>query len=609
MLEGGRGKDRLGSTGLRGRQPTLSTLRLAWSLVISTGRGLLLAIVAASIVTSAAVAGQLILGRTLLDLLAGADEVTFSELAPLLLGLGCLLMVSAVAQAVATELRLPLGEEVQRRAMNDILDVATEVGLEDYEQPEFHNQFQLAMMGAGGQSSAIVFGLVTILSTMMVATGVILVLVAVAPVLVPISIAGYLPVAYINVRNNRERYQLERRLTELQRERGYLESLLTEREPAAEVRAYDLSRVLRGWYGEIWSERLRQLRVLVRRRLRLTTIGSAVTTMVLVTTLSFAVGLAARGSLSLGDAAVAIVGLQQLSSRLRGAGNAFTGVHNGITFLRDFQQFREELPKVRDARPTASPPSPPRILAVERLGYRYPSGNKDAVDDVSFELRQGQIMAIVGANGSGKTTVSKLVCGLLPPARGTIRWDGVDIAQCDPTLVRSQIAPVFQDYMPFMFTLSNAIGLGDVNRLDDHDAILRAASQAGLGELIETHGAGLDVRLGKAFTGGIDISLGQWQRVALARAFFRNAPVVVLDEPSASLDPRAEAELFDLLHSLCADRIVIFVSHRFATVRSADVVMVMDQGAVVEMGSHAELISARGLYHELFTLQADRYGL
>ena len=174
--------------------------------------------------------------------------------------------------------------------------------------------------------------------------------------------------------------------------------------------------------------------------------------------------------------------------------------------------------------------------------------------------------------------------------------------------MRSQIAPVFQDFARYMLTIRQAIGLGDVTSLDDEERIMRAAAWSGVDDLVASREDGLDARLGKAFTGGTDISIGQWQRLAIARAFFRDAPVVIMDEPSASLDPRAEADLFDLLQTLGDDRMVIFVSHRFATVRSADVVLVLDQGEVVEMGTHDELMSADGLYRDLFTLQADRYG-
>jgi ATP-binding cassette subfamily B protein len=591
------------------KQRARTTLRLAISLVYSAGRRTLILIVVAGLVTSVAVALQLLTGRAILDLLATGDEVDASELAPLIVALGVLLLLGAMSQAVAGELRLPLGEQVYRRTMDEILDVATEVDLEEFERSEFHNRLERASAVAGGESSAVVFGLVTIVSTLLVAAGVVAVLFAVVPVLVPVALIGYVPIALVNVRNNRERYELERDLTELQRERSYLEFLMTDRIEAKEIRAYDMAPTLRSWHSELWDRRLGQVRTLTRRRLALTSIGSFVTTAVLVATLSFALVLAGRGAITIGDAAVAIAGLQQLSSRLQSAGAAFSGVHAGVTFLGDFERFRATLPIVRSERPTSVPPTPPTLLQVEDVEYRYPDASERAVGPVTFELRRGQVMAVVGANGSGKTTLAKVVCGLLPPSAGSVRWNGVDLATCDPSLVRSQIAPVFQDFTHYLLTIRRAIGLGDTARLDDDASLRRAAEQAGVGQLIDAYPAGLDTRLGKMFEGGTDLSIGQWQRLAIAKALLRDAPVVVLDEPSASLDPQAEADLFDLLQTLCHDRIVIFISHRFATVRSADVVMVLDQGEVVEVGSHDRLMERGGLYRDLFTLQADRYGL
>jgi ATP-binding cassette subfamily B protein len=587
---------------------TLRTIRLAVSLVYRSGRRQLLVIVGASVITSAAIAGQLLAGRTILDLLAENHRVDAGDLAPYLALLGVLLMVAAMSQAFASELRLPLSEQVARHTMDEVLDVATEVELDAYEGSEFHDRLQRARLAAGAQSSAVVFGLVTIISTLVVTVGVLVVLLTVAPVLVPIAVLGYLPIALVNVRNNRARYQLEVEQTELLRNRSYLEFVLTDRTEAKEIRAYEVAPTFRRWHAELWDIRMAQLHSLARRRLTMTTLGSFVTTAVLIATLSFALILAGRGSITIGDAAVAIVGLQQLSSQLQAAGSAFGSVHEGLTFLRDFEGFRAALPVIRERRPTAVPPTPPAVLTVAELGYRYPGASTDAVRSISFELRRGQVMAVVGANGSGKTTLAKLVCDLLAPTRGSIQWDGVDLSGCDPSLVRGQIAPVFQDFARYMVTIRRVIGLGDSDRIDDEQAIWAAARQVGMAEVIESLPSGLDTRLGKGFLDGTDLSIGQWQRLAIARALFRAAPVILLDEPSASLDPRAEAELFDLLQTLCEDRIVIFVSHRFATVRSADVVLVLDQGEVVEMGSHDELMAADGLYHDLFTLQADRYG-
>lgn len=585
------------------------TTRLAISLVASAGRRELIVILVSTIITSGAIAGQLLVGRQLLDLVAGGDEGSAAQLAPWLVMLGGLLLVAAVSQAIANELRLTLSEKVYRHTMDEILDVATEVGLEAHENADFHDQLQRARLAASSQSSAVVFGLVSIVSTLVVTIGVVAILFTVAPILLPIALLGYVPITLVNLRNNRARYELEVELTELQRERSYVEYVLTDRETAKEVRAFELAPTLRTWHAALWDTRLVRLVSLVRARIKLTSLGSVVSTAVLVGTLSAALVLAARGSISIGDAAVAIVGLQQLSGRLQSAGAAFSSVHEGITFLRDFESFRDALPRIREARPTGRPPSPMNRLSVHDLGYRYPGSDRDAMHGVNFELRVGQVLAIVGANGSGKSTLSKVLCHLLPPGSGRVEWDGVDLAGCDPTAVRDQIAPVFQDFARLMFTLRQDIGLGNAARLGDDAGIRRAATRAGVDSLLKMLPDGIDSRLGKVFRGGTDLSGGQWQRVAIARALFRDARIIVMDEPSASLDPKAETELFDLLQSLATDRIVVFVSHRFATVRSADIVLVMDGGEVVESGSHEQLMAAGGLYRDLFVLQAERYGL
>jgi ATP-binding cassette, subfamily B, bacterial len=589
--------------------PAWRTIRLAVSLVDAAGRGRLAVIVAATFVTSIAIAGELLVGRHLLNMLADSERTSAGELAPYLLLLGGLLVLAAIAQALSTELRIPLAEEVHRRTMEEILDVATEVDLEAYEGTDFADRLQRARMGASGQSAAIVFGLVTIISTLVVAAGVVAVLLTVAPILVPVAVLGYLPIAFVNVRKNRARYELERDLVEIGRERAYLEYLLTDRTDAKEIRSFEMAPTIRRWHASLWDLRLTRLRDLVRTRLMLSIGASTVTTTVLVGTLSIALILAGRGTITIGDAAVVVVGLQQLNNRLQSTGAAISGVHEGITFLRDFERFRDSLPEIRAARPDGMPPARPELLTVDRVGYRYPGSDRDAVRSVSFDLRRGQIMAVVGANGSGKSTLAKMLCGLLPPTRGVVAWDGVDLASCDPSRVREAIAPVFQDFSRFMLPIRHVIGLGDVDRIDDEPAIRAAADRAGVRDLIDALPGGLDARLGKTFTGGTDVSTGQWQRLAIARAYLRDASVIVLDEPSASLDPKAEAALFDLLHELYDDRIVVFVSHRFATVRSADVVLVLDQGDVVETGSHDELMSRGGLYRDLFELQASRYGL
>ena len=294
-------------------------LRLAIGLVYRSGPWQLTFVAASALLTSVMVAGQLLVGRTLLDLIAEGDSVGAGELAPYLLVLGSLMVVSAVSQAAAAEVR-----SAARRA-GAPSDDGRDSRRRDRGRPRGVRGRGVPRPTAAGEDrcrravAAVVFGLVTIVSTLLVTIGVVVVLITVAPVLLPIALIGYLPVAFVNVRNTRARYRIEHELTELHRDRSYLEYLMTERPDAKEVRAYGIAPTLRTWHGDLWDVRMQRLRDLVRRRLALTTVGSLVTTVVLIATLSIALILAGRGSITIGDAAVAIVGLQQLSGRLQAA--------------------------------------------------------------------------------------------------------------------------------------------------------------------------------------------------------------------------------------------------------------------------------------------------
>jgi len=230
-----------------------------------------------------------------------------------------------------------------------------------------------------------------------------------------------------------------------------------------------------------------------------------------------------------------------------------------------------------------------------------------AIRDVSLSIRTGEIVALVGENGSGKTTLAKLLAGLYGPAAGTITWDGVDINGVDAAQLRTGIAVIFQDFVRFHLRARDNVGLGRVDAIDDLDGIREAAYQADADGFLSALPNGYETILGPEFEGGSDLSVGQWQRVALGRAFFRRAPFVILDEPTAALDPRAEHDLFERIRALLADRTVLLISHRFSSVRNADRIYVLQSGRVTETGTHEELMGLKGHYAELFQLQAAAY--
>ena len=219
-------------------------------------------------------------------------------------------------------------------------------------------------------------------------------------------------------------------------------------------------------------------------------------------------------------------------------------------------------------------------------------------------IRTGQVIALVGENGSGKTTLAKLLAHLFRPASGRILWNGVDVENLRPEDIQKQISIIFQDFVRYQMSAADNIALGRAASASDQAAIVEAASQAGADEFLKHLEKGYETILSKAF-GGVDLSIGQWQRIALARAFFRNAPFIILDEPTAALDARAEYALFERIRELRRGRTILLISHRFSTVRSADIIFVLKDGVIVETGSHTELMTTNGLYAELYNLQAS----
>jgi ATP-binding cassette, subfamily B, bacterial len=247
-------------------------------------------------------------------------------------------------------------------------------------------------------------------------------------------------------------------------------------------------------------------------------------------------------------------------------------------------------------------------LAARDLWFTYPAGDAPVLRGVSIDVHADEVVALVGLNGSGKTTLAKVLAGLYRPQRGTIRWDGVDTARCDPAAMREAVTVVFQDFARYQLSMRDNIVMGRHQRADDDVAVAEAVLRAGVQPIVDALPPGLDAQLGPHFFGGHDLSLGQWQRVALARALFRDAPFLVLDEPTASLDPEAEAALFADVRALCRARSVVLISHRFGSVRTADRIYVLRDGRVDACGSHDELMAADGHYAHLFRTQATSYG-
>ena len=286
---------------------------------------------------------------------------------------------------------------------------------------------------------------------------------------------------------------------------------------------------------------------------------------------------------------------------------AIGGMYEDNLYLSNLYEYLEQASTQREGTAVAGP-EPDAGLELTDVSFTYPGARFPALRNVNLNIRSGQSVAIVGMNGSGKTTLIKLMAGLYSPASGTIRFQGRDIEDWDPAHLRTAFGIIFQDFNRYQLKVGENIGAGDVEHLWDQERWTDAAAKGQSAAFIERMEDGYHTQLGRWFNDGQELSGGEWQRIALSRAFMRSgADVLILDEPTASMDAQSEADIFDHFQSMTAGKIAILISHRFSTVRRAEQIIVMDDGKVVETGSHENLLNLNGLYARLFELQARGY--
>jgi ATP-binding cassette, subfamily B, bacterial len=583
--------------------------REAVRLVWAAGRHELLVVLAIKVVNGLGLAAVLLLGKGVLDevIAAGRSGAGAGQVLPRLLLLTVVTASLGFLSAIGREHREILAELASRHAQSQIIDVASEVELEAYDTPAFHDRLVRAAGGGQFRPWQVVEGLTGLAGAAIGIGGIALALLALQPWLVPLVLAAAVPLLIAVARGGELMFGFRHRMTEPERRRNYLYMLLSGKDAAKELRAFGLGGFLRERYDRLYDEHMAELRKVARRRLRVSLLGNLATTVVLAGIVAGLLVLALNGRIGLADAGAAAGAVFILGERLMNAVFSSGMLYESSLFIEDFTSFVAMAPEVEARRASGPAPAGFRRLRVEDVSFTYPSATTQAVTGVSMEIGAGEIVALVGENGSGKTTLAKLLCRLYLPHGGRVLWDGVDTATVDPDGLRRSVAVIFQDFLHYSLAAAENIGMGRHQRLGDIGAIRGAAVHAGADDFLAGLPKGYETMLGPEFEGGKELSVGQWQRVALARAFFRDAPFIILDEPTAALDARAEHELFESIRTLCRGRSVLLISHRFSSVRSADRIYVLHGGRVVEAGSHDQLIGLGGRYAELFTLQASAY--
>jgi ATP-binding cassette, subfamily B, bacterial len=509
-------------------------------------------------------------------------------------------LVGSVGVLQAQQQRL-LGERVAQRVWARILDVAGRVEMITYESTGFATRLERVQQNAVNRPTTVATSLLGLSGSAIGAVAMSALLLAIQPLLLPILFASALPAVLLARRVGRLEFTFATRVTPVARRRYYLRQLLSQRAWAAELRAYGSGPRLAAVHDRLDAEFVVQLGRHVRRRQLTAVLTTLAVGVALALALLAIVALVRSGRLSLAEAGAAAIAVRLLSGQLSTAFASVGSLLECAPFLADLDDF------VRSAPPAVAPGvARPLTGSVVLRGVRfhYPEREQPALDGVDLRIGAGEVVALVGENGSGKTTLAKVVAGLYEPEDGRLEWDGAPVPAAD---VRESVSVTFQDFVRYQMTVRDNVALGDPERPPDDAGVTSAITRAGFASTLNTLPDGLDTMLGRELDEGTDLSGGQWQRLALARTLFRDRPLVVLDEPTAALDPRAEYALFRDVRAVLDGRAALLISHRFGSVRLADRIYVLDAGRVVECGTHDELIAMAGQYAELYALQSAAY--
>ncbi|MFJ4598499.1 ABC transporter ATP-binding protein [Streptomyces griseoluteus] len=527
---------------------------------------------------------------------------------PALAVMAATMLISALLRAASTYATGRLEPKVERVATELYLERAANVELAAIEDHTFHKLLDTAQYGARSARHMISYSarVINALISLVAAAGVLTVL---HPALLPLLVTMTLPSAWSALTNARRRYESFHTWVQHARAGHLIGSLLTEPGAAPEIRVHGVGPFLLRHYRAMSETAEAEQARLSRLAARTGLAAAAWTGLATLATYATLSALLLAGAMALSVAGTAVIAIRTGSASLDTLVLEINQLHEEALFVGDLKRLYVEAAERAIPVGGEELPEEPKEIRFEDVTFSYPGESaRPALDGVSLSLPMGRIIALVGENGSGKTTLVKLLAGLYAPDRGRVLWDGVDAARADRRLLAERVAMVAQDFKRWPFTARVNVAVGRSSVPMTEERLAAAVAEAGAEDVVAGLPRGLDTLLARNFTGGHELSGGQWQRLGIARAAYRRGGILIVDEPTAALDARAELAVFEKIRALAGSgQTVVLITHRLASVRHADLVHVLDRGRLVESGSPEELLARGGVYAELYALQAGQF--
>lgn len=521
--------------------------------------------------------------------------------------MGLTLLLSNVIKGVVQYVQTGQSELVEDHIKGRIHDQAIRVDMAFYESSDYHDQLHQASSEASNRSLELIQNLGSLLKNGVTLVAISGVLMSYALWLPVVLVVSTLPALYVVVWHNIRHHAWWERTTDERRRAKYYDMLLTYDFPAAEMRLFDLGTHFKEAYQSV-RKRLRNERLELERDETMARLGAGLTAVVITGAIMvWMVWRALQGLLTMGDLALFYQAFNRGQGLMRGALSSAGKIYTCMMFLEHLFTYLEIEPDITDpAEPLPVPGDLDEGIRFRDVTFRYPETERAALENFDLFIPAGKTVAVVGANGAGKSTLLKLLCRFYDPESGAVEVDGVDLRRFRPAEWRQQITTLFQSPMRYQATAKKNIVMGDLSTEPAPGDLERAGEQAMIHQTIEGLPDGYDTQLGKWFEHGTELSGGQWRRITLARAFYREAPIVVLDEPTSSMDSWAENRWLDQFVDLVRDQTALIITHRFTTAMCADTIHVMDSGRVIETGSHEDLLAVDGRYASSWRAQVQR---